>query len=203
MTLPESPFRAGKSRKQNRYVHFRDTRTEISIESLACLSEMEKDELWFTDREIECFKARARALCVDLAGLGAAAIVMDDDDNENIRGLELRLCQERQKRKYMIVQAILRAQKRFKDPKQLSYIARKCSVWSKTVAVIVAQRDYCALYQPAQIDSIAGLPPLENYPLPFKAKEPCNLPDKRPTSPIPHVHQSLIRPRPNPFSAFC
>lgn len=175
----------------------------VAIESLALLSVSEKDHLWFTDYEIESFKVRARALCKDIK-LG----ITDDatSNEENIRGLELRLCQERQRRKYMILQAILRAQKRYKDPKQLSNIARKCSVWSKAVAAIVAQRDYCCLYEPNRIATVAGFPPLSNYPLPFKTKEPCKVPVKRPTSPVPHSYGRRVRPRPAfaaPFAAPC
>jgi hypothetical protein len=174
--------------RSRRDVSFRDTRTEIFVESLARLSEAERDQLWYNDTEIESFKARERQLCEDVK-LGLT--------KENTRGLELRLCHDRQRRKYMILQAVLRAQKRYRDPKQLSNIARKCNGWSKTVAVIVAQRDYYDLYEPAKLATIASFPPLKNYPLPFRPKDPSvKIPVKRPMSPA--IPQGNVRPRPIP-----
>lgn len=197
LTPPPSPF-PGHSQQATcmsppRKVHFQDTIIEVHIESLAALTDAEKEKLWFTETEIEGFKVKARALCEDIK-LGVT-------EEENTRGLELRLCQERQRRKFMILQAILRAQKRFKDSKHLSNIARKCSVWSKAVAAILAQRDYCLLYEPARISSVPAFPAMGDYPLPFKAKDPCTIPVKRPRSPVPH--QRHVRPRPAPFAAPC
>ncbi|CAB9517589.1 expressed unknown protein [Seminavis robusta] len=179
---------------EQKRVTFRSTRTEVHIESLALLPDDKKDELWHKDTDIEAFKARERLLCEEIR-LGLS-------NEQNTRGLELRLCQERQKRKYMIIHAILRAQKRYKDPKQLSNIARKCSVWSKAIAAITAQRDYCELYDPARLASITPIPPVDNYPLPFKAREPvAKIPVKRPISPT--IPQRNVRPRPAPLATTC
>ncbi|CAB9519341.1 expressed unknown protein [Seminavis robusta] len=104
---------------EQKRVTFRSTRTEVHIESLALLPDDKKDELWHKDTDIEAFKARERLLCEEIR-LGLS-------NEQNTRGLELRLCQERQKRKYMIIHAILRAQKRYKDPKQLQHCG-KCSL---------------------------------------------------------------------------
>lgn len=177
--------------RQRRGVSFRDTRTEIFVESLARLSEAERDQLWYKDTEIESFKSRERQLCIDVK-LGLT--------EESTRGLELRLCHDRQRRKYLILQAVLRAQKRCQDPKQLANIARRCSGWSKTISAIVAQRDYCDIYEPAKLATIASFPPLENYPLPFRPKDPLAkiLPVTRPMSPT--IPQRNVRPRPTPLA---
>lgn len=194
MSPPPSPFPPQNgAAAPRRNVHFLETRMEISIESLAALDEQEKSKLWFTEMEIESFKIAARALCDQIKHGGATM------EGSNTRGLELRLCSERQRRKFMILQAIIKAQKRYKEPKQLSNIARKCSVWSKAAAAIAAQRDYCELYDPSRSASIAAVPTLSEYPLPFKSRDPCTLPHKRPTSPVPH--QRRVRPRPSPFAA--
>ena len=187
---PSSPFPS----KNTKMVHFQDKHSEISIESLDVWTEADKAKIWFTETEIEGFKVRARALCEDIKLKVATT-------EENTRGLELRLCGARQRRKYMILQAIIKAQRRYKDPKQLSNIARRCTVWSKAVAAIVAQRDYCDLYDPARIASLAAFPALDDYPLPFKTKGACSIPVKRPISPVPL--QRRVRPRPPPFATPC
>ena len=197
---PASPFsnqNTTAAAASRRNVRFHETRMEISIESLAALNEEEKSKLWFTEQEIESFKVEARALCERIK-LG---IVTANEETNSTRGLELRLSSDRQRRKFMILQAIIKAQKRYKEPKQLCNIARKCSVWSKAVAAIVAQRDYCDLYDPARSASVRAFPTLEEYPLPFKSRDPCTIPVKRPTSPVPH--QRRVRPRPTPFAAPC
>ena len=184
-----------KSPCRSRRVTFQVGRTEKYIESLASLSEADRKFLWYSDEDIEACKGRARELS---EGIKKGRIQED-----NTRGLELRLSPERQRRKYMIIHAILRAQKRYTDPKQLSNIARKCTVWSKTVAAIVAQHDYCSLYHPERIASIANLPSLEKYPLPFKSKDPLPsvLNIKRPRSPAPQNHR--VRPRPPQCAMSC
>lgn len=180
---------------RTRRVSFNEYTSAKCIASLASLSEHDRNLLWHTEDDIEACKERARALC--------AGIVQGKTKEENIRGLELRLSPERQRRKYMILHAILKAQSRYTDPKQLSNIARRCTAWSKILAAIVAQHDYCDLYHPERIASIASLPSHEKYPLPFKSKDPlpAALPIKRGRSPVPQKHHD--RPRPPPCAMSC
>lgn len=180
-----------------RKVSFQECRREIPVPSFACLSEEERRKIWHVDADIEGFKANARQL-VERQNIGT-------HQEENLRGLELRLSQERQARKYMILQAILRAQKRCKDPKQLSSIARKCSVWSKTAAIIEAHRDFCSIYDPARISAISSIPSMDEYPLPFKSKTPCRLSLKRPISPLPRrcVRQRPAEPSTEGYAMSC
>lgn len=191
---------ASSGRCQNRRVTFHERRTERYIESISSLSEADRKLLWYSEEDVEICKGKAREIS---EGIKQGRVVVQEAD---VRGLELRLSPNRQRRKYMIVHAILKAQKRYTDPKQLSNIARKCTVWSKTVAAIVAQHDYCSLYHPERMSSIASLPPLEKYPLPFKPSkeallEASSLPIKRPISPVPQ--NSLVRTRPAPFALSC
>ena len=173
-------------------VAFQETIREISIESLTSLSESDKNVLWYKDDEIEAFKETARDLCSEIR-LGL------NTEERIVRGLELRLSQDRQRRKYLIIHAILRAQRRY-QPKQLSNICRKCSAWSKVVATIEAQRDYCELYEPERLLTIPHYPSLETHPLPFKPKDasPPFLPVKRPVSPRP---QHCVRARQAPCAS--
>ena len=148
--------------QSRRRVTFHERRTEWSIESISSMSEADRNLLWYSEEDVETCRGEVREMIEKLKeGRG---LIQEAD----IRGLELRLSPNRQRRKYMIVHAILRAQRRYADPNKLSNIARKCTVWSKTVAAIVAQRDYCSLYHPERVSSIASLPSLEKYPLPFK-----------------------------------
>jgi len=196
-----------------RRVTFKETRTVISIDSVADFSEAQKEAIWYNEDEIEAFKTRARKVCIQIRGASNNNEANNTNDTTqkeetgDVRGLELRISQDRQRRKYMIIHAILRAQRRYKDPQQLSNIARKCSVWSKVAATIEAQRDYCSLYEPTRVTSIPLLPPLEKYPLPFKSKDPPPLdciPIKRPISPRPiTTHCNNTRPRPAPFAMSC
>lgn len=176
-----------------RRVSFQEGRTEIYVPSFACLSDEERRQIWHEDIEIEGFKTQTRALCEELKAKQVRG--------ESTRGLELRLSQDRQFRKYMVLQAILRAQKRFKDPMQLSTIARKCSAWSNAVAAIEAQRDFCSVYDPSRMASVGNEPSMDDYPLPFKSKVPPKLLQKRPISPVPARCVRQRRPTPQPATA--
>ena len=193
LVMANAPKPPSIGSRQSRRVTFHEKRTERYIESISSLSEADRKLLWYSEEDVEICKGKAREIS---EGVKQGRVVAD------IRGLELRLSPHRQRRKYMIVHAILKAQKRYTDPNQLSNIARKCTVWSKTVAAIAAQHDYCSLYRPERVSSIASLPPLEKFPLPFKqSKEASAIPIKRPRSPVPQ--NSHVRTRPAPFALSC
>jgi len=173
---------------QQQRVRFQEGRSIRRIESSVEFSDATRKLLWYSEDEIETCRTSLRELTETIIGNGRV-------QEKNARGLELKLSPARQRRKYMIIHAILKAQRRYTRPKQLAKIACKCTVWSKAAAVIIAQHDYCEVYHPERLESIANVPPLEKYPLPFKSKEQpmTPFPIKRSRSPVPEDHR--VRPR--------
>lgn len=162
---------ASATAPRRRRVAFRDTCTVQVVESRTSLAEKELRASYYTNEEIEGFHAEARAICKNLQ-------LADQDNNYSydpniLRGLELRRSIERTRRKFMTIQCILMAQKRFSDPSRLAGLAHRCSQWAAQAAVVEGQRDYIL----ANIDGessrqiyqlLPNLPVLTPFPLPLK-----------------------------------
>jgi len=93
------------------------------------------------------------------------------------RGLEYRICLDRQKHKVLALKCILKAQAQFqRRPDTLAQVARKCTAWATEVALTVASRDFCEAYKPHLLHLIPGIqtPCVSGFPLPFKKKRKAN-----------------------------
>jgi hypothetical protein len=121
-------------------VSFRDTRMEVRIVSLACLSDELRSDIWYSPSDIESMRTEARDLCRFLRVNPQAC------PEEHTRGLELRISLERQCRKQLTVQGVVEAQRRCTDPAFLASLAQRCSMVPTEVAIAQAQRDYCNVY---------------------------------------------------------
>ena len=121
-------------------VSFHDTRIEMRVVSLACLSDELRRDIWYSPADIETMRTEARDLCRFLRVNPRAC------PEEHTRGLELRISLERQCRKQMTVQGVVEAQRRCTDPAFLASLAQRCSLLPKEMALAQAQKDYCTVY---------------------------------------------------------
>lgn len=133
-----------KSMKCPRRVSFEDRPIEISVPSFACLGEMERRSLWYRSVEIDNFRTVARHACRTLRKNPMAFPA------DITRGLELRTSQDRQYRKHLALNCILKAQLRFPkiDPLHLASIADRCTALPRQEAVAQGSRDFCDVYCP-------------------------------------------------------
>ena len=128
------------SRKCPRRVSFEDHHTEISVPSFACLGEADRRSLWYHSIEIDRFRSVARHTCRSLRKNPVAYF--------DTRGLELRTSQDRQYRKHLALNCILKAQLRFPkiDPLHLAAIADRCTSLPRQEALAQGTRDFCDAY---------------------------------------------------------
>ena len=71
----------------------------------------------------------------------------DDDDVETPRGLEYRVCQERQRRKGLVGKLIVQSQRQM-DSNQLAALAHRCNQWAARTAHDEATLDFARVYGP-------------------------------------------------------
>jgi hypothetical protein len=165
----EDPTKLSKRRR----VSFKETCTVQVVEPRSSLNEEDRKKMWYKPNEIEEFHTEARTLSRKLRALG------DDGADSAYRGLELRVSIERQKRKYMSIQCVVMAQKRFSDPRQLAGLSCRCSQWAAQAARTEAQRDFILAHTEVNdTTELPQLPALAAFPLPLKqgrasAKKRC------------------------------
>ena len=133
LLMSPQPLRSSK-------VSFHDTRMEVRVVSLACLSDELRADIWYTPTDIDAMRTEARDLCRYLRVHPQAC------PEEHTRGLELRISLERQCRKQLTVQGVVEAQRRSTDPAFLACLAQRCSLVPKEMALAQAQKDYCNVY---------------------------------------------------------
>ena len=183
------------SEQQQRRVRF-SSFMGIVLPSLN-LTEEENDRVWYTSNELIVIRNEVRALSRKIrknhhphhqhGGVlrtihTSATNNMTTPFNDNCtmiatRGLELRLCKNRQLNKSLAIWGTLEAQNRNNDPQFIAMISQKCTVAAKELAIAEAVRDYCELYNPDAIPLL--LPNIEASALcPF----PVELKRKRSSS---------------------
>jgi hypothetical protein len=67
------------------------------------------------------------------------------------RGLEHRVCLNRQRHKYLAIRCTLKAQMQSRCPDFIARISSKCTQWAKEIAVAEADRDFCEAYCPQRL----------------------------------------------------
>jgi hypothetical protein len=67
------------------------------------------------------------------------------------RGLEHRVCLNRQRHKYLAIRCTLKAQMQSRCPDFIARISSKCTEWAKEIAVAEADRDFCEAYCPQRL----------------------------------------------------
>jgi hypothetical protein len=129
-------------------VSFHDLRMEVRVVSLACLSEEMRNDIWYSQADIESMRSEARDLC------RFVRVNPQVYPPEHTRGLELRISLERQCRKQLTVQGVVEAQRRCADPCMLASLAQRCSMVPRELALAQAQHDFCTVYAAAnQVNS--------------------------------------------------
>lgn len=90
----------------------------------------------------------------------------EESQEGDTRGLEHRVCLNRQRHKYLAIRCTLKAQMQSRCPDFIARISNKCTSWAKEIAVAEANRDYCEAYCPQELTSPKKLTndcPLMNF----------------------------------------
>jgi len=181
--IPSTPV-VGKelSQIQPRRVSFSDDEVVTSPTQCSAMKteEQECTSTWYLPHELEIFKTEVRlesqAIRENdrLSGNTAASSIYHTAERP-MRGLEQRICKNRQKNKALAIWGTLKAQQRNNDPEFIAMIARKCSYTATQLAFMEAARDYCEVYNPdevsslsAQIEEFAS----KSFPIKLKRKSP-------------------------------
>lgn len=145
--------------KRSRKVSFREDRTSVAVfESPA---DEKKNEMWYNKHEIDIMRDNARYNCHQLKTyLGAI------EYGDEARGLEFRTDRKRQERQRIIIKLFVRSQSKYKDPRQMAQIYKKCGTWSNAAAIVVGQKDFNSANG---ISDNCKVPSMADYPLPFKS----------------------------------
>eukprot|EP00934_Nitzschia_sp_Nitz4_P001251 Nitzschia sp. Nitz4//scaffold197_size40390//792//1646//NITZ4_007509-RA/size40390-processed-gene-0.0-mRNA-1//1//CDS//3329540460//1251//frame0 len=168
------------------------------------MSEEEKRDLWYPTSDLDDFKTEARNICRKLrvestpttqvmdepmshpCGIPSSPNTANGDPpsarhsppptliESHTRGLEHRVCLNRQRQKHLAIRCTLKAQKRSSCPDFIASISERCTQWAKVMAHEEGVRDFCEAYCP---QNISQMPPkvLVNqkcpFPLPLKTEE--------------------------------
>jgi hypothetical protein len=82
------------------------------------------------------------------------------------RGLEHRVCLNRQRHKYLAIRCTLKAQMQSRCPDFIARISNKCTQWAKELAVAEADRDFFEAYCPQKLTTPRKLKhdcPIRNF----------------------------------------
>jgi hypothetical protein len=150
--------------KPKRRVQFFEARVVSFLEPCSSMSLDERRQVWYQAKDLEEFKRQARTLC---RRLRTSPIV----DEETARGLEHRICFERQKNKVLALRCILKAQRRLAHHEQVAMVARKCTAWAKEVAIVEATRDFCEAYHPHLTALVHDVSCSSDFPFALKKRE--------------------------------
>jgi len=173
---------------QQRRVRFLDARVVGIIAPRSSITIEEHQRVWYPIHELDGFKTEIRNMCrkiredrqqqqliAHISGNTAANAATTDSPAVLTRGLEHRICKNRQRNKAIAIWGTLKAQQRNNDPEFIAMIARKCTMLAKELAITEATRDYCEVYNP---DAIALLLPqiesVPSNPFPIKLKRKCS-----------------------------
>merc|ERR1711907_547769 len=110
------------------------------------LSEEEHRLAWYPSRELEGFKVEVRALCRAIRCCRKDRRLLSPafwSPQPLTRGLELRLCGNRQKNKELAIWGTLKAQQRSGgDPEFVAAVSRACTSAAREQAAVEGKRDY-------------------------------------------------------------
>ena len=177
MTLLDDPaiddiFNSSTDNKKR--VRFHEARVVSLLVPVSEMSQNERDELWYHTSELDAFKTQARNQCRDMRVRCALQLMspvqQEQHYQESSRGLEHRICLERQKNKVLAIRCTLKAQIRFhNNPMHIAMVATKCTSWAKEVALVEASRDFCDVYHPHLSHLIQDVTsPTSSFPVPLR-----------------------------------
>jgi hypothetical protein len=145
-----------------RRVAFRDFCNVSFITAGSSMSQEERNEVWYHPSDLDDFKCQVRTLCRKLRDA--------PESKESSRGLEHRVCLERQRNKHLAIRCILKAQRRSTCPEFVAMVSRKCTAWAKEVALVEASRDFCEAYYPRLAAHVPEMGRSCAFPVPLKKR---------------------------------
>ena len=165
---------SSNGKRKRKGVRFHEARVVSLLVPGSEMSQTERNVLWYHTSELDAFKTQARNQCRQMRVTCAIECVSPFQQQhlyeESCRGLEHRICLERQKNKVLAIRCTLKAQSRFNhNADDIALVAVKCTAWAKEVAMVEASRDFCDVYHPhlsSVIQDVAS--PTSNFPLPFR-----------------------------------
>lgn len=166
--------------KRNRMrVRFSNNDEVFRIESQRSIVPVEDHHnIWYRAQELDVFKSSVRSACQEIRDNGlpssnTAASTIYNSARFPTRGLEQRICKNRQRNKALSIWGTLKAQQRSKDPEFIAMIARKCSFTASQLAFMEAARDFCEIYNPREVDALSAQIELfasQSFPIKLKRK---------------------------------
>mmetsp|Transcript_7266 Transcript_7266/g.17718 ORF Transcript_7266/g.17718 Transcript_7266/m.17718 type:complete len:241 (-) Transcript_7266:152-874(-) len=167
--------------------------------------EYQQSSTWYLPHELEIFKTEARLSTRAIrnkgisSGANTVATIYNTADFPT-RGLEQRICKNRQRNKVLAIWGTLKAQQRNNDPEFIATIARKCSHSATQLAYMEGARDYCEMYNPeevaplsVQIERFAT----QSFPIKLKRKTPDAASPAINRSEVTHTNCRNVRTRTN------
>jgi hypothetical protein len=152
------------SRKRPR-VDFSEARVVGIVANRSDLSKEDTSRIWYPTAELDQFKTEARALCRSLREQ------QKEHDVDVPRGLEQRVCCQRQRHRYLAVRCVLKAQQRSRCSDFVGMVAHKCNRWAADIAQLEAQHDFVDVYKPSLKRMLPQVKDLPMYDLPIQAKK--------------------------------
>jgi len=183
LAAPKPVLKETRRTLNTRRVQFSHAQVVGTVVERSAIPIEDYTNMWYFAHELESFKNDVRMACQTMRDSGnSAASSIYNSDNFTTRGLEQRMCKNRQRNKALSVWGTLKAQQRNRDPEFIAMIARKCSFTAAQLAYMEAARDYCEVYNPgetaslsAQIEAFAS----QAFPIKLKRKSPSS--DSSPT----------------------
>jgi hypothetical protein len=156
-----------------RQVRFFEARIVTLLVPGSEMSQEERDEIWYQSIQLEGFKTQARNQCRKMRV--CCHIAVEEEEKESPRGLEHRVCLERQKNKVLGMRCILKAQSQFSNSDHIAMVAIKCTAWAREVALVEASRDFCEAYHPELTALVPDVAPGSSaFPFALKASSSSN-----------------------------
>ena len=147
--------------QQPKRVQFSEARVVGTVPHHADLSVEHAQQIWWQPSELHHFKNEARTLCRQLRQLRKEQ--PQQQPMQLPRGLEQRICCQRQKHRYLAIRCVLKAQQRSRSEEFIAMVSRKCTTWASDVARLEGQADYYNEYHP---HLVATLPKVSDIPMP-------------------------------------
>jgi hypothetical protein len=161
--LPQESPPALKPASRRR-VNFKDARIVGFVTLGSSMTQEERNNVWYQSTDLDDFKTQARSLCRRLRE--------EDEEHTEKRGLEHRVCLDRQRNKCLALRCTLKAQSRSSCPEFIARISTKCTAWAKEVALAEATRDFCEVYYPHLVAHIPAVTKTScPFPVPLKKRE--------------------------------
>lgn len=165
-----------QTRKRSRKVRFSEARVVATVVNRLDLSQEQADQIWYPPSELEQFKTEARILCRHLREQQQSKESNPQEHVHIPRGLEQRVCGQRQRRRYLALCCVLKAQQKCRCSDFIGRVAHKCTQWATDIAHLEGQHDFCDVYHPefkTLLPKVADVP-MYKLPIQTKRKVECN-----------------------------